>query len=159
MAPLKVEEKKVRGRKPKPTVLKILAGNPGKRELSEREPAPTGLAKCPSWLDFEAKKEWARIAPELERLGLLTMVDQAALAAYCQAWAEFKGATDQLRSEGRVYYTEEGEPKPHPAVARQKAAWAAIRGFAAEFGLSPSARTRVKSDGGKGDDLDYFLSG
>ena len=147
----------MRGRKPKPTKLKLLTGNPGQRPLNDREPEPVGLAKCPSWLDFEAKKEWARIAPELERLGLLTMVDQAALAAYCQAWAEFKGATADLQAEGRVYYTEDGEPKPHPAVSRQKAAWSAIRGFAAEFGLSPSARTRVKSDSGKGDDLDKFL--
>ena len=38
-----------RGRKPKPTALKVLEGNPGKRPLNENEPIPPkGSIKCPS---------------------------------------------------------------------------------------------------------------
>ena len=46
-----------RGRKPKPTALKVLEGNPGKRPLNDREPVPPkGTLKCPAWLLPEAKK-------------------------------------------------------------------------------------------------------
>ena len=46
-----------RGRKPKPTALKVLEGNPGKRPLNDREPVPPRAAlKCPAWLLPEAKK-------------------------------------------------------------------------------------------------------
>ena len=45
-----------RGRKPKPTALKVLEGNPGKRPLNDHEPIPPkGELKCPSWLLPEAK--------------------------------------------------------------------------------------------------------
>ena len=47
-----------RGRKPKPTALKVLEGNPGKRPLNENEPKPENKApRCPSWLEQEAKNE------------------------------------------------------------------------------------------------------
>lgn len=149
----------MQGRKPKPTKLKILTGNPGKRELNAREPQPAGKADCPPWLDAVARAEWNRIAPELERLGLLTAVDQAALAAYCDAYSEMMEANAEIQASGRHYFNDKGEPKPHPAVARKRAAWAALRAFAAEFGFSPAARTRIKPDKSAGDDLDQFLHG
>lgn len=140
----------MRGRKPKPTRLKLLNGNPGKRPVNRSEPAPSGsVGACPTWLSAEAKREWQRILPELERLGLATLVDRAALAAYCQAWAEFEMATKQLTREGRVRLG-----KPHPAVARQKAALQAIRSFGSEFGLTPASRSRIQSGGGDGSEGD-----
>ena len=55
-----------RGRKPKPTALKKLEGNPGKRPLNELEPMPqVTMLRCPNWLEPEAKKEWRRLAPVL----------------------------------------------------------------------------------------------
>lgn len=51
-----------RGRKPKPTAVKVLEGNPGKRSLNTAEPKPEKKApRCPSWLEDEAKKEWKRM--------------------------------------------------------------------------------------------------
>ena len=35
-----------RGKKPKPTALKVLEGNPGKRPLNDREPVRQGHAQC-----------------------------------------------------------------------------------------------------------------
>ena len=50
-----------RGRKPTPTAIKELEGNPGKRPLNKNEPKPTKKAPpCPKWLEPEAKKEWHR---------------------------------------------------------------------------------------------------
>ena len=64
------------GRKPKPTAVKELEGNPGKRELNTKEPKPQKKApQCPKWLDDEAKKEWRRLSKQMEQMGILTEVD------------------------------------------------------------------------------------
>ena len=60
-----------RGRKPKPTALKELEGNPGKRPLNDREPKPEKKAPpCPKWLNDDAKKEWRHTG----RLPIRTML-------------------------------------------------------------------------------------
>ena len=65
-----------RGRKPKPTAMKELEGNPGKHPLNTSEPKPTKKAPaCPKWLEPEAKKEWRRLAKQMEAIGILTEVD------------------------------------------------------------------------------------
>jgi P27 family predicted phage terminase small subunit len=147
-----------------PTQLKILRGNPGRRKLPGDEPRPkVGAPHCPSFLDATAKSIWRALAPELARLGLLTIVDGGALAGYCQAWAEFEIATKTLRKEGRFFKTESGYLAPHPAVAQQRSALTAIRAFAGLFGLDPSSRSRIHAptppaDQGKLDEFDAFMS-
>ncbi len=77
----------MRGRKPKPTRLKLIEGNPGKRPINGREPKPPGsLPSCPAHLSATAKTEWKRLARSLNRIGMLTEIDRAAMAAYCQAY-------------------------------------------------------------------------
>ena len=69
-----------RGRKPKPTAMKELEGNPGKHPLNTSEPKPNKKAPaCPKWLEPEAKKEWRRLAKQMEAIGILTEVDMAGL--------------------------------------------------------------------------------
>ena len=90
-----------RGRKPTPTAIKELEGNPGKRPLNSNEPKPdTTAPKCPKWLEPEAKKEWKRLSIEMERIGILTKVDMAAFAAYCQAYADGRRPRNSSRSMG-----------------------------------------------------------
>lgn len=85
------------GRPPKPTHLKVLEGNPGKRAINKNEPKPQAKApSCPAHLDKEAKAEWRRISKQLLQLGLLTEVDRAALAAYCQAWSRWVYAEEKI---------------------------------------------------------------
>lgn len=49
-----------RGRKPTPTAIKELEGNPGKRPLNTKEPKPVKKApSCPKWLEPEAKRSGA----------------------------------------------------------------------------------------------------
>ena len=87
-----------RGRKPKPTAIKVLEGNPGKRELNQNEPKPEKKApRCPAWLEPEAKKEWRRTAKRLRASRHPNGGCMAAFAGYCQAYARWKEA------EG-VYY-------------------------------------------------------
>lgn len=151
-----------RGPAPKPTRLKVLQGNPGRRPLNGQEPQPKATPpRCPPWLDDAAKAKWKALVPELSRLGILTIVDGDALAAYCQAWAEFKTATETLRLTGRTFETATGNLLPHPAVAQQRSAWTAIKAFAALFGLDPSSRSRLHVPDPKpeADPFEDFLSG
>jgi P27 family predicted phage terminase small subunit len=147
-----------RGRLPKPTKLKLLTGNPGKRPLNLRAPPPNAAPpRCPVWLDAEAKRKWKRLAPELARLGLLTLVDGDALAAYCQAWAEFRQATEALKQEGRLVTKPSGRRSPHPAVAPQRSARRARKDFAGLFGLDPSSRSKLHAGSPEADELEEFL--
>src|SRR5687768_11007374 len=91
------------GRKPTPTNLKLLKGNPGKRPLNEAEPMPApAIPKPPDHVTGEARKEWFRISKQLHELGLLTEIDRAALAAYCIAWGRWVEAEQNLAKYGTV---------------------------------------------------------
>jgi P27 family predicted phage terminase small subunit len=131
-----------RGPKPTPTHILELRGSKlakGRGDNPRPDPTPP---PCPTWLDREARAEWRRIVPELERLGLLTRVDRAALTCYCQAWSELNDATRVLKRDGKyLHLGENGYLSPHPALAQQRAAWKTIKDFCALFGLDPSSRT------------------
>ena len=155
----------VAGRKPKPPALKILEGNPGKRAINRAAPTPRKdlRAKAPVWLEPEAKREWRRVAPELERLGLLSGLDQQALAQYCQAYARWRTAEEVLSMEGLTYeYTNKAGAVnilPRPEVGISVSAQKAMRAICAEFGMTPSSRGRMTMpDRGGDDELDGFLT-
>ncbi len=71
----------------KPTALKLLQGNPGKRPLLKNEPKPKVGCQPPPWLNVEARVQWKRLAPRLIELGLLTEIDGDAFAALCMLTA------------------------------------------------------------------------
>jgi len=136
-----------RGRKPKPTELKLLEGNPGKRPLNKNEPKPEKKApRCPSWLEPEAKKEWKRMAKTLEAIGVLTQVDAAAFAGYCQAYARWKEAEEFLSKHGTIFKTPSGYIQQVPQVSIAQTYLKVMKDFCSEFGLTPAARTRIQVD-------------
>ncbi|WP_163195579.1 phage terminase small subunit P27 family [Clostridium thermarum] len=136
-----------RGRKPKPTALKILEGNPGKRPLNEDEPKPKKKApKCPSWLDGEAKKEWRRMSKQLEAMGILTEIDMAAFAGYCQAYARWKEAEEFITKHGTIVKTPSGYWQQVPQVSIAQTYLKIMNRFCEQFGLTPSARSRIVTD-------------
>ena len=162
------------GPKPTPTKLKILRGNPGNRRLNRHEPKPTPKAPtCPTTLSQEAKAEWRRVAPELERLGLLTLVDRGTLSAYCIAWATLIDAHKQIRSHGAVLVAADREtvdpvtgevikivcvPVKNPWLQIQKESAAIVRAFAVEFGLTPSSRAGIELPEPDDDELSSLLA-
>lgn len=130
-----------RGVKAKSLAEKQLSGNPGKRQLHNPIQPPSDRPVMPAWLDDEAKLKWRKLAPHLASLGLLTSVDGDNLAAYCQAYSEFKHACETLQKEGRyIHNARTGNVKAHPAIDLQRSAWAAMRQFSVLFGLSPVDR-------------------
>mgnify|MGYP000876640778 CR=1 FL=1 len=136
-----------RGRKPKPTALKVLEGNPGKRPLNQNEPKPESTApRCPSWLEQEAKNEWRRMSKTLEAMGLLTLVDKAAFAGYCQAYARWKEAEEFLSKHGTIFKTPSGYIQQVPQVSIAQTYLKVMKDFCSEFGLTPAARTRISVD-------------
>jgi P27 family predicted phage terminase small subunit len=137
----------IRGRKPKPTAVKRLEGNPGKRPLNGREPKPPPkLPKCPPWLESEAKKEWRRVSKQLEGLGLLSEVDMAAFAGYCQAYARWKEAEQFISKHGPIVKTPSGYWQQVPHVAMAQSYLKIMSRFCEQFGLTPSARSRMVSE-------------
>lgn len=133
------------GRKPKPTALKELAGNPGKRPLNEREPKPrAAVPTAPRHLTGEARKEWRRMGRELLALGVLTTVDRAALAAYCVAYARWADAEAQVTKLGTVVKTANGNLIQNPYLAVANRAMDQMMKAAGEFGMTPSSRSRVQ---------------
>ena len=155
----------MKGRKPKPTNLKLLAGNPGRHPLNKNEPKPPPVApRCPGWLNKTAKKEWKRIAPSLEQLGLLTEIDMANLAAYCRTYAEMIKAEQFLEKHGLTYQIpkrdEEGNVislyvQQWPQISIVRRCQEEIRSYSALFGLSPSDRSRMSLPG-RGENIDPF---
>ena len=138
----------MRGRKPQPTALRVLRGNPRKHALNADEPTPTALENPPppDWLGTEAQAEWLRLAPILGRLGLVTETDTNALAAYCEAWATWKHATQQIRKWGMVLKTKDSDiPKVSPYVKIAHNALLQMRGLLLEFGMTPSSRARMRT--------------
>lgn len=132
------------GPPPKPTGLKRLTGNPGKRALPKHEPKPrAGRPACPSWLPAEARREWRRIVPELEAMGVLTRADGSALMGYCLAVADVRAAQEVLDSEGTTYTTASGYVAQRPEVSMKRQALAQMKAFLTEFGLTPASRTRI----------------
>ncbi|HRX08700.1 MAG TPA: phage terminase small subunit P27 family [Candidatus Limiplasma sp.] len=143
-----------RGRKPKPTAIKMLEGNPGKRPLNVKEPTPPkGNMKCPVWLLPEAKREWKRLASPLEAMGVLTMVDLTAFAGYCQAYARWREAEEFITQHGSIFKTPSGYVQQVPQVSIAQQNLKIMQSFCTEFGLTPATRARIIAAGGKDDGM------
>ena len=84
-----------RGPLPKPTAIRELEGDAGKqlhKRRHEPKPRPVTGVQPPRWLGVIARTEWRRIVPELERLGLLTVIDLGTLEIYCDLYERWRRA-------------------------------------------------------------------
>ena len=136
----------MRGRKPRPTSLKIAAGNPGKRPLNAREPRPEpDLPTCPAHLLPTAKAEWKRLARELWQLGVITRLDRATLAAYCQAYGRWVEAEKKLKDTPGILRMPSGYIQMNPWLTIATKQMELMQRFAAELGMTPSSRSRVET--------------
>jgi P27 family predicted phage terminase small subunit len=136
----------MRHRRPKPTRLKVLTGNPGKRPLNDAEPRPqAAIPHCPEELGETARREWNRLVGELASLNLLTNFDRAALAAYCGAYALWAQATEAIQKYGVMIKSPSGYPvqSPYVSVANRQAE--IMMRIASEFGFTPASRSRIST--------------
>jgi len=161
------------GHNRKPTALKRLEGNPGKRKLNDREPiADLGRPEMPPGLSRVARKEWNQIVPRLEQMGVLTVVDGKALAAYCSTYAQWMQAERNIAKYGLVTAIADPDDtglvvlKTNPAVKIKGDSLRLMRAFLNDFGLTPASRARLTTNDDKGkyappqtnDALERFLA-
>lgn len=147
-----------RGRKPKPTVEKILAGDRADR-INRSEPRPgRSVPECPAHLDEWGREAWADVVPKLAELGVLTELDGRALGMYCEAYSRWRRALEVIRIDGVTSFTDQGSVKANPAVTVATQAERFMTAILLEFGLTPSSRSRVKTDAAPRDALADFLA-
>lgn len=144
-----------RGPKPLPANVHLLRGNASKKSLGalidEFRP-DVEIPNCPAVLWPEAKKEWRRLAAELQRYGLISKLDRGTLAMCCQEWARWQWA------EAKIAEANKADPKGEAGMIevaqsgyRMHSVYLQISVKAEEryeklkscFGLSPADRTRV----------------
>lgn len=117
-------------------------------------PSPTAAKglRPPTWLDVIGRREWRRVAPELERLDLLADIHQTLLAGYCQAVSKAVSAEGVLASEGRYYSTTTAQGdtmrRRHPAVADAEEGWRLVKLLADRLGIT----NKPETDGPKEND-------
>jgi len=147
-----------RGRRPLPTAVKDLRGNPGKRPQNLNEPQiEVGDPEMPVGLSDAAKKEWDAMVPHLKKMGVLTPVDRSALAGYCYAFDIWMRANEEIKQFGILLKTpimgrkgtaEEGTivayiTEKNPAVAIANEALKTKKSFLIEFGMTPASRSKL----------------
>jgi P27 family predicted phage terminase small subunit len=138
-------------RRPQPTQLKVLRGNPGKRPLNRAEPVPSaeGIAP-PDWLAGAALLKWEELLPLLRDVRVVTRVDIGALARYCDCWAWWRRCREVIDREGDtlVMLDDHGNEKyrqQRPEVGIVNKLAVQLSRLEAEFGLTPAARAGLQS--------------
>lgn len=133
----------MRGRKPLPDRIKQLKGTLRPHRINGDAPTPPpGMPAMPFWLSKKGQPFWKQYAEEFHDMGILTTMDQAAFGCLCEIISTIKAMNKILDQDGILIY-EGSVPKKHPAFGILKDAWAQLRAFAVEFGMTPSSRSRV----------------
>jgi len=130
-----------------PTNLKLLRGTFRQDRVAPNEPKPEAvIPPVPSHLSDEAKVEWGRVSQELYQLGLLSRIDRAALATYCECWSDWVKATMKVHETGEVIKTAAGNVIENPYYSIKKRAAELMHKFLTEFGMTPASRTRINAE-------------
>ena len=157
----------MKGRKPLPTNLKVIHGTARPHRVNDQEPKPEKVRRplAPKSLSADARKHWKKIARDLEACGVLTLMDQDALALYCELYAQWVEAGDMIQKKGIVIadprYLAKETPVTVPIqspyfMASLKLA-EQMKAMLCEFGMTPSSRSRIRADSDKpGDDYEAW---
>lgn len=143
----------MRGRKPIPTHLKLVNGNPGRRPITPDGFRPLAeIPDCPEHLQGEGRKEWDRITALLDEHAMIAQVDRGALSMLCTVWARYVNAEEMIEkarqaapaSMGLFVKSPNDFPIQSPWLAVSNRAMEQYRALCDMFGLSPSARARIE---------------
>jgi len=141
----------MRGRKPKPTAVKRLAGNPGKRRLNDSEPVqpePSDAFDDPPdelTQDLVATKEWVRLAPILRKSRQVSESDRSALIAVCLEWSKYIEAMGIVWMSSLITKTSTGYRQINPYLSVATKSLSNLNKLWPELGLTPSSRSRVQT--------------
>lgn len=132
------------GRLPQPRALKILKGSEPRR-INDDEPVPlVESSEPPPEMRPEVTEIWTFTLRHLTAMGTAAACDRDSLAAYCEAVAAHRRASSLLAQSDILIRGAKGGLIRNPLLVIQRDAAYTIRMFAQEFGLTPSARTRIE---------------
>lgn len=139
------------GRPPKPTALKVVQGNPGKRPLNKKEPkSKRALPPAPEYLSTECQDQWRNMAKMLFDSGVLLQQDCPAFEMMMDCYEEIIKCRELIKIDGRTYHTQDKNGnlmiKGNPAVSQLRAADRQFKNYLVEFGMTPSSRSRIVVD-------------
>lgn len=119
------------GRRPQPTALTVLRGNPSKKRLNQDEPRPpVGDVVKPAGLSVEAEAVWDELAPVCTYMGTLTAADVQPFWTLCELQATF------IKN-----CMEKGSDAFDVRLERETAN--AMRPYFEYFGMTPASRARI----------------
>lgn len=133
--------------KPLPTALKVFKNTARKDQLNEFEPMPdSDKIIPPNNLSDIARENWDLVVEQLTLAGIMTNLDNQALALYCEAYARWTEANDKIREHGMVIKAPSGYPVQSPYLSISNKAFEQMRAMLSEFGMTPSSRSRIKAE-------------
>lgn len=155
------------GRKPKPSAVHRASGDGFKVSADEPKPERSSLV-APEYLSSGARKAWDRAAKDLDACGILTNVDEAALAHYCEQFALWQEAVQHIKRNGMLLTSKKtGSVVPNPSIRIANSAHDRLVKMMVEFGMTPSSRARVRmrpgyqqapADGSNGKPINRFAA-
>jgi P27 family predicted phage terminase small subunit len=137
-------------RKPTPDHLKIIKGTARPDRMNPDAPAPNnGIAEAPAWLSDRASELFAQLSATLDGMGIASPDDAMALSLLASRIEEVELMTAALEDGGRTYDTigQGGAQmrRAAPEVGMRNEAMRHAHSLLSEFGLSPSARSKVSA--------------
>ena len=119
--------------------------NPTRHNAAENVQILAGNPEPPDGMGEKARAEWDRLIAVLSPVKLLTLADRAALAMHCMAWCEFWECCEILERDGQFVPGAKGGIVEHPAARAKRNALDRVMKTAVELGITPSARSRIKT--------------
>jgi P27 family predicted phage terminase small subunit len=98
---------------------------------------------APRWLSSYAREEWDAVCGQLEAMGTVAPCDTTALSCYCEAVARWRKLTEVVTVSPPAFEVN-GVLVKNPTYSQMRDAEIAVRLFAREFGLTPSARAGIR---------------
>ena len=133
-----------RGPQPKPSAIKKLEGNPGKRHVNKREPKPKGQPTPPKMLDKVGKEEFQHLL-DISPPGMLTSADVAVMALHADGWSIYTQMRQELEEHGFLAVGSTGNNIASPRLTALKFSAEMVLKTADRLGLSPAVRARLQS--------------
>ena len=130
----------------KPTAIKELEGNPGRRRLLKNElklEKANKVPKPPSFLDGKAKHLWRELAPGLYAAGLLTNIDIPAFTSLCQSYSRWRDAEAHISKNGMLIPGRRDDFVKNPCVTISKTYHDIYFKLMRSFGLTPESRPGI----------------
>ena len=142
-----------RGRKAKPTEIKRVNGNPGKRALNNNAPDFSAVVDIAPPIYFDGLEHatmiWQSIVPELLKNEVLKITDMHNVEAFCMAYENYRQCQKDIAQNGVTVQGAMGGPIKNPALTGINEAMKQMATFGAMLGLDPSSRQRLPGLGKK----------